>query len=186
MPKPLTAFAIAAIKPGAVRREIPDGQVQGLRIVVQPSGALSWALRYRFHGKPAKLTIGPWPAIDLKSARALAQKAHVEIASGVDPCAVKREKKAAARLPVAATVKAVLADFIRLYAKRQTRRSPARWPGVWARNRRRRAMAPRSWTICRPRRRRFMTLFVAADRSRSKLSGLGCALMGRTLTPSQY
>jgi integrase len=121
MSKPLTAFAIAAIKPGAVRREIPDGQVQGLRIVVQPSGAMSWALRYRFHGKPAKLTIGPWPAIDLKSARALAQKAHVEIAEGGDPCAAKREKKAEAQLPQAVTVKAALADFIRLYAKGQTR-----------------------------------------------------------------
>ena len=122
MSKPLTAFSIAAIKPGAVRREIPDGQVQGLRIVVQPSGAMSWALRYRFHGKTAKLTIGPWPAIGLKSARALAQKAHVEIAGGFDPCAVKQEKKAEARLPQAVTVEAALADFIRLYAKAQTRR----------------------------------------------------------------
>ncbi len=42
-----------------------------------PSGAMSWAVRYRFNGAPKKLTLGPHPAIGLKAARDLASRALV-------------------------------------------------------------------------------------------------------------
>ena len=43
----------------AKRREIPDGNVRGLYHVHQPSGAESWALRYRNKaGVTRKLTLG--------------------------------------------------------------------------------------------------------------------------------
>ena len=51
MAKELTAIAIEKIKPGP-RQEIPDGRVAGLYFIVQPSGKRSWAVRYRFGGKP--------------------------------------------------------------------------------------------------------------------------------------
>ncbi|HEX2256291.1 MAG TPA: hypothetical protein VHG92_06255 [Afifellaceae bacterium] len=41
MPKALTAKAVEQAKPGAARREIPDGLLPGLYLVVQPSGAKS-------------------------------------------------------------------------------------------------------------------------------------------------
>jgi hypothetical protein len=50
-------------RPPAVRQEIPDGALTGLYLVRQPTGVMSWALRYRFAGKPLKLTIGPYPAL---------------------------------------------------------------------------------------------------------------------------
>src|SRR5258708_2731306 len=43
----------------AVRTEYPDAACIGLYLIVQPSGARSWALRYRRPGgKNAKLTLG--------------------------------------------------------------------------------------------------------------------------------
>ena len=43
----------------AARSESPDGTVPGLYLITQPSGARSWAFRYRRNdGRPAKYTIG--------------------------------------------------------------------------------------------------------------------------------
>ena len=44
----LTDVAIKNLKPGEVRREVSDGN--GRYIIVQPSGSLSYAQRYRFKG----------------------------------------------------------------------------------------------------------------------------------------
>ncbi|MGO9721170.1 MAG: Arm DNA-binding domain-containing protein, partial [Methylocella sp.] len=68
----MTVKAIENIKPGAVRREIPDGEVPGLYLQVFPSGKASWAFRYRFGGRTRKLTVGPSPELSLKEARDLA------------------------------------------------------------------------------------------------------------------
>jgi integrase len=88
------------MKPGAVRREVPDGDVRGLYLQIFPSGKQSWCFRFRFARKPRKLTLGPSPEIGLKEARDLARKAHGEIASGEDPAARKQAAKIAARTPV--------------------------------------------------------------------------------------
>ena len=42
------------------RNEITDALVPGLRLVVQPSGAKSWAVRYHRAGKVTKMTLGPY------------------------------------------------------------------------------------------------------------------------------
>ena len=72
-------------------------QLRALFFVVQPSGARSWAVRYRFNGLPRKLTLGAFPAIDLKASRELAQRALVAVAAGEDPASAKQAAKAAAR-----------------------------------------------------------------------------------------
>jgi hypothetical protein len=41
----LTAAAVVKLKPGKKRREVPDGGAPGLRLVSQPSGHKSWAMR---------------------------------------------------------------------------------------------------------------------------------------------
>ena len=90
MGRPLTVQAIEYLEPGKARREIPDGHTRGLWFVLQPSGAMSWAVRYRMNGKPRKLTLGPYPTLDLKAARHLARVALVKVANGNDP-AVERQ-----------------------------------------------------------------------------------------------
>lgn len=124
MNKPLTDLLIKNRKPGAAREEVPDGKVSGLYLVVQTTGAKSWAVRYRFGGAPKKLTVGPYPAIDLATARKKAQEALGEVARGIDPAAQKQAVKVAARQAKRAQldlVEKVVADFVERYAKPKTR-----------------------------------------------------------------
>ena len=80
-----TVRALESIKLGPVRKEIPDGYLRGLYLVVQPSGMKSWAIRYRHGRRSRKHTLGPYPALDLKSARDLGAKALRAVTEGRDP-----------------------------------------------------------------------------------------------------
>jgi len=94
--KALTPKGIDALKPQPDKRvEIPDPALSGLYVVVQASGVKSWALRYRFGGKPAKLTLGRWPLMGLADARAAASEALEKIERGKDPSSEKKATKAA-------------------------------------------------------------------------------------------
>jgi integrase len=93
----LTQAAVEKIKPDPNKRvEIPDYGKPGLYLVVQPSGAKSWAVRYRFNGLSRKLTLPTFASI--ATARKLAQAALDAVAEGRDPAAEKREARAKARL----------------------------------------------------------------------------------------
>ncbi len=94
----LTQAFIETVKPAADKRmEYPDTKAPGLRFTVQPSNARSWEWRFRFAGRPAKLTLGSFPALGLAVARDLARKAAAELAGGVDPREKRRAAKAEAR-----------------------------------------------------------------------------------------
>jgi integrase len=113
MSKSLTVKAIENFKPGASRREVPDGEVRGLYLQIFPSGKHSWAFRYRFGGRTRKLTIGASPEIGLKAARDLARAAHLQVAGGEDPGAVKQAARTGAKaLPARDTVEKVAAQFL--------------------------------------------------------------------------
>lgn len=127
MAKDLTQFALDALRPCLTRREVPDGKQRGLYFIMQPSGAMSWAFRYRFAGATKKLTLGPYPAIDLPAARAKAAKAASALANSLDPASEKKAAKLAERVKAHAEatppdlVETVVSSFIERYAKRQTR-----------------------------------------------------------------
>ena len=69
----------------------------GLYHVIQPSGARSWAVRYRSAGAPKKLTLGSYPALELDDARTAAKAALIAAQRGADPAAAKAEKRRAER-----------------------------------------------------------------------------------------
>ena len=99
MAKTLTDKGIGALKPAEKRQEIPAG-VAGLVLIVQPSGAMSWALRYRFAGKVRKLTLGRYSpdnvnGLSLAEARRAANDALEKVERGEDPAQTKRAEKAA-------------------------------------------------------------------------------------------
>ena len=116
----LTDVQIKKFTTPTARREVPDGKITGLYLVLQPSGAKSWALRYRVAGKPAKLTLGPYPALDLGNARRRAQEALGGIASGNNPAAEKKAAREAQKAgnSTADRVETVAASFIEKYVKR--------------------------------------------------------------------
>lgn len=98
MAKTLTDAALLRLKPDPDKRlELPDGLVSGLYFVIQPSGAKSWAVRYRAAGKPKKLTLGAYPAIALGDARDMAREALIASKRGADPAAEKAERQRAER-----------------------------------------------------------------------------------------
>ena len=105
MAKKLTAISVQNEAPGNARKEIADTGCTGLYLVVQPSGARSWALRYRYLDKPRKLTLGPVLTVangeaepgeveigrplTLAAARKLAQDELHKLKLGRDPAADK-------------------------------------------------------------------------------------------------
>jgi integrase len=110
------------MRPAADRREIADGYLPGLYLVVQPTGAKSWAVRYRHHGQPRKFTLGAFPAIDLKAARELGAKALRAVAEGKDP----GYEKAQARASQPDSIETVAAQFIERHCQRINRPKTAR------------------------------------------------------------
>ena len=119
----LTDLQIEKLRAPAARREIPDGKIGGLYLVVQPSGAKSWALRYRAARSPKKFTIGPYPAIGLAAARKRAQKALAEVVDGNDPSAQKKTAREAQKASnstadrVESVVDAYVKDYLAKNAK---------------------------------------------------------------------
>ena len=85
MARALTVKSVESVAASSDRREIPDGYLRGLYLVVQPSGAKSWAVRYRHGGRPRKFTIGSYPVFDLKAARDAGSKALRAAAEGRRP-----------------------------------------------------------------------------------------------------
>ncbi|MGO7806360.1 tyrosine-type recombinase/integrase [Rhizobium ruizarguesonis] len=125
MAKPLTVKSVEAMKPGSARREVADGGLPGLYLVVQPSGSMAWAIRYRFGGRPRKMTVGNYPLFGLAKARELAGAALRSVAEGKDPGAVKLSE-AAARSNPSNLVVAQLDQFLTKYVKQRNRESTAR------------------------------------------------------------
>jgi integrase len=128
MTKALTSKRIETVQPTSSRQEIPDGLLVGLYLVVQPSGARSFAVRYRYAGQPRKLTLGSYPAISLEAARDIGRKALRVAAEGRDPATEKQSAKGDAKRQVAEEVRGkrdlfenVAADFIARHAMKSTR-----------------------------------------------------------------
>jgi integrase len=109
----LTAKAIENVKAGPVRRELPDAGCAGLYLILQPSGMRSWAVRYRFNGKPVKLTLGQWPAMTLAAAREAAVTAQRELERGNNPAKAKADAKIKADAAKADTVTAICENYMK-------------------------------------------------------------------------
>jgi integrase len=113
----LTTKAVEAMRPSTERREIPDAHMPGLYLVAQPSGAKSWAVRYRHQGVSRKCTLGTYPAIDLKSAREIAAKALRAVAEDRDPGREKIE----ARTKQTDSVDSLVEEFLERHVRRSNR-----------------------------------------------------------------
>lgn len=133
MAKPLTVRSIEAVKPGSSRREIADGAMTGLYLIVQPKKqrdgkdlppTLSWAVRYRYASRARKMTIGSYPTFSLVQARAAAAAVLRRVAEGRDPGAEKLASEAE-RSDEDNLVSNVLDDFMRRYVKVENRESTA-------------------------------------------------------------
>jgi integrase len=114
VPRGFTDLAIKNLKPGSARREIPDPGCAGLYLIVQPTGHKSFAARFRFHGRPKKLSLG---TMSLAAARKAATHALHEAKEGRDPALAKQQAKAEQRTVAATTFRSVAERYMTLVAK---------------------------------------------------------------------
>jgi integrase len=71
-----------------------DGSVKGLMLMVRPSGARSWMLRYQIGGRRRDMGLGPYPEVSLADARERALEARrVLKRDGKDPLAERSRPK---------------------------------------------------------------------------------------------
>ena len=88
---PLTDTAIRALKPKSVRYSRSDER--GLVLEVFPTGGMLWHYRYRLNGKQERVTLGRYPALSLKLARAERDKRETMVAQGQSPAVQKQLAK---------------------------------------------------------------------------------------------
>ncbi|MDP7372239.1 MAG: Arm DNA-binding domain-containing protein, partial [Nitrospinota bacterium] len=76
---PLSDTAIRNAKPGDKAKKMFDGG--GLYLEIAPSGGKWWRLKYRFDGKEKRLSLGVYPDVSLKNARARRDEARKLLAN---------------------------------------------------------------------------------------------------------
>lgn len=103
-----TAIRNAKSKDGPIKLY----DVEGLFILVAPSGSKLWRFKYRFDGKEKKLALGAYPAVSLKDARRLRDEARELLAKGVDPGEDKKQKTVAASIRASNTFGLVAGEYI--------------------------------------------------------------------------
>jgi integrase len=130
MAKPLTDIGIRNLKATGKPREIADGGTRGLYLWIGATGAKSFVCRYRYQGKPAKLTLGRWippedrrgegktdpqagDPMSLASARKLAADTMLQLSRGRDPGAAKREDKQSKRQAAENTFEAIAIEYLK-------------------------------------------------------------------------
>jgi integrase len=124
----LTKLGIDRVGAKETRFEIADAKVIGLRLVVQPSGFKSWCVRFTFLGRDRKLTLGPYPRVDLDQARNLGAAALRDVATGKDPATEKIEtrRRQQAGLDSENLFKPVFEDYRRDHLEANLRPSTSR------------------------------------------------------------
>lgn len=137
MPKHrLTEVAVGRLRPPKIGRvEYPDGGVPGLSLRITDKGRKSWSLLYRVagegglganglprKGKLRRMTLGFYPSLPLKAARDAANDALKLTEDGYDPVMQRSLQLAVRREAAANTLDRIVEDFVRLYAKPNTRK----------------------------------------------------------------
>jgi len=150
MAKMYTDLAIHKLKAKPDRRlELPDAGAPGLYVCIQPSGAKSFAMRFRRpDGRNARLVLGlfdptprdPHPqaklqigaSLTLVEARLLAGRIHHERAGGADVISDRKADKIKQRLRIAADLENSFTALARRYFEEHARHKQRRW-AKWAR-----------------------------------------------------
>ena len=69
------------------------GDGRGLFLLVKPTGARSWVLRYQINGRRRDLGLGAYPEVTLAYARDKALEARRLIMEGIDPISDRKKTK---------------------------------------------------------------------------------------------
>lgn len=86
----LTEKMISQAKPKEKLYRLSDNTGNNLSLEVSPGGGKRWRFRYRFNGKAKMISLGTYPLVTLKEARARAIEAKKEVEHGTDPSVKKK------------------------------------------------------------------------------------------------
>lgn len=106
----LTNAKIVNTKPSDKPIKLTDSE--GLYLDVRPSGARIWRYRYRLSGKEQLFTVGQYPDLSLKDARAERDEAAKLVRRGIHPLADRERIEAEKRLQAANTFETVAREWI--------------------------------------------------------------------------
>lgn len=80
---------------------------RGMHLLVRPNGSKLWQLRYRHEGRQKTASLGQYPDVSLKAARARRDELRKTIADGLDPVAQARAERTARSVAQANSFKSV-------------------------------------------------------------------------------
>jgi integrase len=105
----LSDVACRSIKPREKAFKMSDSL--GLYLLITPTGARLWRMKYRFAGKEKTLSLGKYPFVTLQEAREGRDKARKLLAEGHDPSLVKQEQKRFAVVMATETFEALAREW---------------------------------------------------------------------------
>lgn len=83
----LTDTRIKHLKPAAKEQSFSDGRGIQLYCRVKPNGLKTFIFRYSYHGRASNISLGQYPVVSLKAARAKAIGYKALLADGINPVA---------------------------------------------------------------------------------------------------
>lgn len=128
MKRKLTDAALknAKPKPDGKTKSYPDGG--GLALQVSTTGKY-WRYNFRFEDKQKTLSLGQYPDISLKLVREQHEEARRLLAQGIDPAAVKQDKKKTQQAKHQDSFESVAIDWFNKFSEPWTANHKAK---VWA------------------------------------------------------
>ncbi|WP_157969841.1 Arm DNA-binding domain-containing protein, partial [Pseudomonas huaxiensis] len=64
----------------------------GLSLYVSSGGSKIWHFRYYWFGRQQCMSLGSYPQVGLKEARASRDEARAQVAEGINPCGQRKEQ----------------------------------------------------------------------------------------------
>lgn len=95
----------------ATGKHYPLGDIDGLSLAVTDHGGRSWHFRYCWAGKQKRMSLGTYPEVTLRDARALRDQARALLAKGINPKLDRKQKRKAVRLADEYTFKTVFLQW---------------------------------------------------------------------------
>lgn len=122
---PLSDTSIRNTKP--VNRPQKLFDTGGLYLLLQPTGARWWRLKYRFAGREKLLSLGIYPQVSLKQARASRDAARAVLANGVDPSSQRKADELAHRNATGNSFEAVAREWMQQQQVAEVTANKNRW-----------------------------------------------------------
>ncbi len=103
---------LAVRKAKATGKDYTLTDIDGLSLAVSAQGGKSWHFRYYWLERQKRMSLGTYPEVGLREARALKDKARALLASGINPRTHRKQKRHATRLASENTFRAIYDKWI--------------------------------------------------------------------------